>query len=99
MSLRPASRIPRRTSRLAHMPRWLRIALTASVFAMFFTSTLVSGIVALPLLAVFPSALGDPKSLSRRLNASMRVFSGYLRDTGLIEYAERAANSLPSGGA
>lgn len=81
-----SSRTPRRTSRLAHMPRWLRIALTGSGFAMFFCSTLALGVLALPLLFIFRSRLGNPHAFTRTLNSKMRLFAGFGRDAGLYSY-------------
>lgn len=86
MSPRPASRTPRRSSRLAYMPRWLRAALTGWAFFMFFSVTLLLGTVMLPLALVLRLRLGDRATFTRRLNAVMRTFTAYMRDVGLIAY-------------
>ncbi|MBN4049544.1 1-acyl-sn-glycerol-3-phosphate acyltransferase [bacterium AH-315-N03] len=68
------------------MPRWLRTALTISAFAMFFFVTATLGAFALPLLFVFRSRFGDPRTFTRMLNSKMRLFGGFLQDAGLLSY-------------
>lgn len=83
-STMPASREPARRSRLARMPRWLRIVLTGFAFVNFFTATAILGLIVVPLMMMF-----TPKKqthFTRKLNASMRIFSGFMRDLGLIAY-------------
>lgn len=86
MSSVPAARLARRTHRLAYMPRWLRAALTLFCFFMFFSSTVLLGGIMLPFALMLRGRLGDKKSLTRRLNSSTKMFSGFMRDTGLIAY-------------
>ena len=77
---------PRRASRLARMPRWVRIPVTAWAFAMFFSATLALGLLAVPLLLVTRNRAERRGLFTRRLNASLRIFSGFMRDAGLIDF-------------
>ena len=77
---------PRRASRLARMPRWVRIPVTAWAFAMFFSATLALGLLAVPLLLVTRDRAERRGLFTRRLNASLRIFSGFMRDAGLIDF-------------
>lgn len=77
---------PQRASRLARMPRWVRIPVTAWAFAMFFSATLALGLLAVPLLLVTRNRAERRGLFTRRLNASLRIFSGFMRDAGLIDF-------------
>ncbi|HJL18999.1 MAG TPA: lysophospholipid acyltransferase family protein [Sandaracinaceae bacterium LLY-WYZ-13_1] len=79
----PAARVPTRQGRLARMPRWLRIVLTGFAFANFFTATTILGLF-LPLVMLF--APRKKAVFTRKLNARMRIFGGFARDLGLIDY-------------
>jgi 1-acyl-sn-glycerol-3-phosphate acyltransferase len=79
----PASRTPTRSGRLARMPRWLRIVFTGFAFANFFAATTLLGVFVLPLMLFAPK---ERDRFTRKLNASMRIFSGFMRDLGLIDY-------------
>ncbi len=94
MSSTLAARRARRSHRLSHMPRWLRIALTLLCFFMFFASTLAMGTLMLPLALAVGGRFSEPEALTRKLNASTRLFSGFMRDVGLIAYWPPA---LPAG--
>lgn len=82
-AIRRASREARRTSRLTRMPRWLRVFLTGFSFAMFFAATISIGLLSLPVLLFVKT---DRRRLTRRINASQRMFAGFMRDVGLITY-------------
>lgn len=77
---------PRRTGRLAYMPRRLRQLLTGIAFAYFFGVTILLGTVFLPLILLWIRLSKDPNKLTSRLNHNMRGFAGFMRDMGLIHY-------------
>lgn len=83
---KPASREVRLTHRLSHMSRGFRVVLTGLAFLMFFSATLFLGLFALPLLLLFRSRLGDRTEFTRKLNSTTKLFSGFMRDAGLISY-------------
>lgn len=82
---RAASQAPTFHSPLTRMPRWLRIMITASAFAMFFAATSFIGLVLIPLLLLFTRGR-DTRRFTIKLNSSLRIFSGFMRDAGLIAY-------------
>ena len=94
MSSGLASTSARPKHRVVEYPRWLRISLTFFCFFMFFSSTVIMGAVMIPLALLSGGKLGAPKQLTRRVNASTQLFSGFMRDTGLISYWPPA---LPRG--
>lgn len=67
------------------MPRWVRIWLTASAFLMFFAASVTIGIVAALLMRLLPRG-GDPRGFTRKVNANLRSFCSFMRDTGLIDF-------------
>ncbi|GAB5540359.1 MAG: lysophospholipid acyltransferase family protein [Sandaracinaceae bacterium] len=77
---------PRRASRLARMPRWLRIPMSGWAFAMFFGATLILGMFAVPIIMLMRNRPEHRWRFTHRLNASLRLFSGFIRDSGLIDY-------------
>ena len=85
-STRRASYEPKRKHALSRMPRWCRVAMTGWSFFMFGAATLMIGGLALPFMLLFRERFGDRREATYRLNALMRTFAGFLRDTGLISY-------------
>jgi len=79
----PEPGAPAHRKRRARMPRWLRIALTGFAFANFFAATTLLGVLALPLMLLAPR---ERARFTRKLNATMRIFGGFMRDLGLIRY-------------
>jgi 1-acyl-sn-glycerol-3-phosphate acyltransferase len=82
----PASARPSGRSRLRRMPRWLRIVLTGWCFAIFFSGTCTLGVLA-GLWFRFARVPDEERgSFMRRINVSLRLFAGLMRDVGLIDY-------------
>lgn len=82
----PAGPPPARRSRLRHMPRWLRIVVTGTAFAIFFGGTSVLGLLAGLYYRFRRVREEDRWRFTRSVNASLRLFAGFMRDTGLIDY-------------
>lgn len=82
-------------SRLARLPRWVRVCLTASMFALFFGSSTLWGL-ALVLLRPFrrKATPAGRARFTRKLNVGLGRFLSLLRDIGLIAYW---APQLPPG--
>lgn len=82
----PAGPPPSRKSRLRYMPRWLRIVFTAFAFAVFFGGTSILGIAAGLYYRFRRVRPEDRWRFTRSLNTSLRLFAGFMRELGLIDY-------------
>ncbi len=81
-----ASPPPARRSALRRIPMWLRVALTGLAFAIFFGGTSVLGLFAGLWYRWKRVREEDRHAFTRTLNRSLQVFSGFLRDAGIIDY-------------
>lgn len=81
-TVRPA----RRSSKLAYMPRGLRVFFTGVAFAYFFGVCILLGTLFLPVLLIWLRRTPAGDALTSRLNHNMRAFCGFMRDMGLISY-------------
>lgn len=82
----PAGPPPSRAHRLRRMPRALRIALTGFAFAVFFGGSCILGVLA-GLYYRFRKVAPEGRwRFTQAINRSLRLFSGFMRDLGLIDY-------------